>query len=91
LYSLARADGFSLAALTLPALLFATAVTAQEPPPAPASLGRFLDWPHDRLSTLVETVARGADGLLSGNRVADAPTGSYVSLGGATTFVSPLG
>jgi len=35
---------------------------------APASLGHFLDWPHDRLSALVETVALGADGLLSGKR-----------------------
>lgn len=67
----------------------ASPAPAQDAPPAPppASLGRFLDWPHDRLSALVETVARGADGLLSGNRVADAPTGSYVSLGGAATLL----
>ncbi len=32
-------------------------------------------------------MARGADGLLSGNRVADAPTGSYVSPGGGATFL----
>jgi hypothetical protein len=61
--------------------------TAGEPPPTAPSLERFLDWPHDRLSALVEDVARGADGLLSGNRLADAPTGSYVSLGGATTVL----
>ena len=82
-----RAGWRRLAALALPALLGSPPALTQEPTPAPASLGRFLDWPHDRLSALVESVARGADGLLSGNRVSDAPTGSYVSLGSGSTLL----
>jgi len=55
-------------------------------PQRPATVReRFLDWPHDRLSHLVERVAQGADSLLSGNRDYDAPTGSYAVLGEAVT------
>ncbi|MBI1395219.1 MAG: hypothetical protein GC151_04495 [Betaproteobacteria bacterium] len=49
----------------------------------------FLDWPHDRLSTLFENVALGTDSLLSGSRNYDAPTGSYLTLGFAHTAYRP--
>lgn len=49
----------------------------------------FLDWPHDRLSGLVEDVAQGTDSLFSGNRDYDAPTSSYLALGAVHSAYRP--
>lgn len=78
-----------LAALTLlpgpvPADTPEPASTGEEP-----GAGRFLDWPHDRLSRILQGAARGADALFSGTRNYDAPNATYVMLGVVGTSFRP--
>lgn len=46
----------------------------------------ILDAPHGRISGLLEELLRHTDALFGGDRLYDAPTGSYVQLGGRATL-----
>ena len=54
-------------------------------PPSPG----FVDRSHEKFSGNLEAFLRKADALFAGSESYDAPTGSYLQLGGAMTFVRP--
>jgi hypothetical protein len=73
-------------ACALPAAAaFADETGPQVPDLGPAE-SSALDRSQETASAFVEAILRRADALFSGNRSYDAPTGSYVMLGGKFTF-----
>ncbi len=54
-----------------------------------APSGSFVDRSHERVSANLEAFLRRADALFAGPESHDAPTGSYLRLGGVVTLVRP--
>jgi hypothetical protein len=76
-----------LAVLALTALAARADETAtRSDPPASETTATGLERSRESVSSLVEMVLRRADALFSGSRSYDAPTGSYVMLGGKSKF-----
>lgn len=76
---------------SLPLLMLVTQAPGAEPETAPQNSGTdqrlpVLERQHEAVGDIVESLLRRADALFSGSRSYDAPTGSYVMLGGKFTF-----
>ena len=76
----------SLLAFALPAAATFGGETGPQAPDLGPAESSALDRSQETASDFVEAILQRADALFSGNRSYDAPTGSYVMLGGKFTF-----
>ena len=59
---------------------------AQQPVPDTDGPVRYIEGPRDAASRFLESLIQRTDSLFGGDQLYDAPTGSYLQLGGGSTL-----